>query len=203
MAKIENLLLILHLLISRRSVQLETIVKECGISERTAFRYLRSLEAAGFPLFFDKDCNGYRLISRNGALAALSPAELSAVFLGVDLLETILSPAQLEVFRRVKLKLESFMTPEVQKELGRLIRSVANSSDSRQLREHLIISLLKSAQMQNLKVRLHCRDGKAGISVTELNHPTLRFEREWKIRTEDNRTQPTIRLADVVDIEFL
>ncbi len=133
---------------------------------------------------------------------AWAPSELSAVYLGVELLESILSPAQLEVFRRVKLKLESFITAEVRQELSKLVHTVAQTSDSGIIREHLIISLLKVAQLQNLKVRLYHSDGKSGIIVSELNKPTLQFEREWKLTNEGGNNHPGIRLADIVDIEF-
>lgn len=202
MAKIENLLLVLHLLISRRSVPLDVIVRECNISERTAFRYLRSLEMAGFPLDRESGNLGYRLISRNGALASLSPSELSAVYLGVELLESILSPSQLDVFRRVKLKLESYITAEVRQELSTLVHALVQSGDSGTIREHLIVSLLKIAQLQNLRVRLYHSDGKSGIIVSELNKPTLQFEREWKLTSEEGEDHSGIRLADIVDIEF-
>lgn len=200
MAKIENLLLILHLLMTRRVVTLDVIVRECNISQRTAFRYLTSLEAAGFPLDRENSC--YRLINRSGALSALSPSELSAVYLGIEMLESILGPEQLEVFRRVKLKLETYITAEVSQELNTLVQAVAKKDNSHTLREHLIISLLKVAQLQNLKVRLYHSNSRTGIQISEFNRPTLQFEREWKLATEVENKRHTVRLADIVDIEF-
>ncbi|MGB5108066.1 MAG: hypothetical protein WBP29_15280 [Candidatus Zixiibacteriota bacterium] len=203
MSKIDNLLLILHLFLTRRSVSLDLIIERCHISQRTAFRYLRSMEGAGFPLLFDKEMGGYHLVNRSGALAHLTPTELSAVYLGVDILDSLLSPTQMEVFRRVKLKLESYMTREVQNELTTLMRSLAIVSDGEKVRDHLIISFLKSAQMQQKRIRLYYRDGKAGIKITELSHPTLQFEREWRLRSELDGQQPAVPLSNIVDIEIL
>jgi predicted DNA-binding transcriptional regulator YafY len=203
MSKFDNLLLILHLFSSRRSVSLEVIQRECGTSERTAYRYLQSLEAAGYPLWHEKESNGYRLMNKGGHLAHLSPSELSAVYLGVDILESIMNPSPLEVFRRTKLKLSSFITKEVQAELSAMTRSVANTEDSKQLREHLIISFLKAAQLQNQKVRLHHSDGKDSISITELTDPRLQFESEWRLKARGDSASPGIALDDIVDIEFI
>ena len=192
--------MVLHLLMARRMVTLDLIVKECKVSQRTAFRYIGSLEAAGFPL--ERENSGYRLLSRTGALSTLSPSELSAVYLGVEMLESVLGAEQLEVFRRVKLKLESYVTAEVRQELNTLVQAVAKTDDSRTLREHLIISLLKVAQLQNLKVRLYHSDSTTGIQISEFNRPTLQFEKEWKLSTEIDSKRHLIRLADIVDIEF-
>lgn len=200
MAKIENLLMVLHLLMARRVVTLDLIVRECNVSERTAFRYIGSLEAAGFAL--ERENSGYRLLSRSGALSTLSPSELSAVYLGIEMLESVLGVEQLEVFRRVKLKLESFITAEVRNELNTLVQAVAKTDDSRTLREHLIVSLLKVAQLQNLKVRLYHSNSATGIQISSFDRPSLQFEKEWKLATEVDNKRRLIKLADIVDIEF-
>jgi predicted DNA-binding transcriptional regulator YafY len=203
MAKLDNLLLILHLFLNRRSVALADVVRECNISERTAFRYLRSLEAAGFPLYYDKDCEAYRLVSKGGVMAHMTPAELSTVYLGIEVLESLISPTPLEVFRRVKLKLGSFMTSAVREELSSLRRSATEADDFRQLREQLIISFLKTAQLQHQKIRLHHSDGLDGIVTTELTDPSLQFEREWKLKSDFDKKLPAIRLGDIVDFELV
>ncbi len=203
MPKLDNLLLILHLFFNRRSVALADIVRECNISERTGFRYLHSLEVAGFPLYYDQDCKGYRLISKGGAMAHLTPAELSAVYLGIDILESAISPTPLDVFRRVKLKLGSFMTKPVQEGLSSLMRSASESGDFSQLREQLIISFLKSVQHEHQRIRLHHTNGKDGIVTTELTEPSLQFEREWKLKSDFDLKQPAIKLGDIVDFELI
>ena len=203
MSKLDNLLLILHLLMSRRCVTVELITNKCQISERTAYRYLRSMEHAGFLLVHEKELGGYRLVNRGGVFAHLSATELGAVYLGIDVLESLLSPEQMELFRRVKLKLESYMTSDVQKELTSMMRSLATVSDGTRMRDHLLISFFKSAQMQQKKIRLYYRSGKSSLQITELARPCLQFEREWRLRSENDDRQQPIALSDVVDFEIM
>ncbi len=203
MAKLDNLLLILHLLMSRRCVTVDLIVNKCQISERTAYRYLRSVDIAGFPLIYEKELGGYRLVNRSGVFAHLSATELGAVYLGIDVLESLLSPEQMELFRRVKLKLESYMTSDVQKELTSMMRSLATVSDATKIRDHLLISFLKSAQDQHKSIRLHYRCGTSDLQITDLAKPCLQFEREWRLSSENDDCQQPIALSDVVDFEIL
>jgi predicted DNA-binding transcriptional regulator YafY len=60
--KIEALLLILNKLDRGKRVSAGSLSEDLGVSERTVFRYLKTLETAGFPLYFDRERGGYRFM---------------------------------------------------------------------------------------------------------------------------------------------
>ncbi|OAG27550.1 helix-turn-helix transcriptional regulator [Thermodesulfatator autotrophicus] len=57
--KFDRLLYILNLLDQRQKVRVSHLAEELGVSERTIYRYLRSLQNAGFPIFFDQEKSSY------------------------------------------------------------------------------------------------------------------------------------------------
>jgi len=57
--KFDRLLYILNLLDQRRRVRVSDLAEELGVTERTIYRYLNSLQNAGFPIFFDQEKGCY------------------------------------------------------------------------------------------------------------------------------------------------
>lgn len=71
MSKYERLLQIVNLLKARRYLRVGDLARECEVSERTIYRDIASLAAAGMPLYFDR---GYRILPE----AFLPPLNLTA-----------------------------------------------------------------------------------------------------------------------------
>ena len=57
--KFDAMVTILNWLESGRTVTPQTIMDELSVSARTTYRYLTTLQEAGFPLFFNKDRGSY------------------------------------------------------------------------------------------------------------------------------------------------
>lgn len=57
--KFDSLLIILNKLDRGEWVTVKRLAEELRVSERTVFRYLRTLESAGFPIWFDREKGGY------------------------------------------------------------------------------------------------------------------------------------------------
>jgi predicted DNA-binding transcriptional regulator YafY len=60
--KFDSLMLILNKLDNQEKVTVDSLKEELEVSERTVFRYLNTIQAAGFPLVFDKDQGGYQFM---------------------------------------------------------------------------------------------------------------------------------------------
>ncbi len=58
--KIDALTAILRKLNDNERVTAGALAQEMGISERTIYRYLENLQAAGYPIYFDRDAGFYR-----------------------------------------------------------------------------------------------------------------------------------------------
>lgn len=57
--KFDSLLMILNKLDRREKVGVDSLRKDLGVSERTVFRYLNTIQVSGFPVVFDKEQGGY------------------------------------------------------------------------------------------------------------------------------------------------
>lgn len=57
--KLDALVKIVNLLDMRRPLTPATMAKTLGVGERTVYRYLRSLQEAGYPIYFDKQQRSY------------------------------------------------------------------------------------------------------------------------------------------------
>jgi predicted DNA-binding transcriptional regulator YafY len=64
--KFDSLMLILKKLDSREKVTVDRLMEDLGVTERTIFRYMNTLQAAGFPVVFDKEQGGYRFMEGYG-----------------------------------------------------------------------------------------------------------------------------------------
>ena len=59
MRKIERLLHILSILKANKRVQLNDLVRRCGVSERTIYRDIVDISASNIPIYYE---NGYRIL---------------------------------------------------------------------------------------------------------------------------------------------
>jgi predicted DNA-binding transcriptional regulator YafY len=64
--KFDSLMLILKKLDSREKVTVDLLREDLGVTERTIFRYINTLQVAGFPVAFDKEQGGYRFMDGYG-----------------------------------------------------------------------------------------------------------------------------------------
>lgn len=85
--KFDSLITILRKLDSREPVTVASIMDDLEISERTAYRYIQTLQVAGFPIIYDRGKESY-LFSENYKLGkpALSVEETLAFALAKKLL---------------------------------------------------------------------------------------------------------------------
>jgi predicted DNA-binding transcriptional regulator YafY len=57
--KFDALILILNQIDSGHKVTIKSLMDELGVTERTIYRYIETLEQAGFPLYYDKERGRY------------------------------------------------------------------------------------------------------------------------------------------------
>jgi predicted DNA-binding transcriptional regulator YafY len=57
--KFDSLMMILNKLDSGEKVTVDSLEEDLGVSQRTVFRYLTTIQAAGFPILFDREKGGY------------------------------------------------------------------------------------------------------------------------------------------------
>lgn len=97
--KIDALTVILRKLNNRERVTVGILTEELGVGERTIYRYLEHLQAAGYPLYFDRGAMSYRFTAPYKL--AQSPVEHDlAQVLDLDRQVVWASPVAIAVYRR-------------------------------------------------------------------------------------------------------
>lgn len=203
MSKSENLLLLVYLLMYRHGISIEVIERECKVTPRTAFRYINALGKIGLPIYYDRPSRTYRLLNHAARFSQLVPAEAALLVLALNVLEFSISPRSLDLIKRVRVKLESFVPPEEQRAMLKVLEDILDRSDGDQLRSHVIITLVEYAQRLGRKVRLEYSGFDSGKTVTEIERPTLRFERGWLVQDTAGSLQGAIPVGNIIDLEIL
>ncbi|MCC6962313.1 MAG: hypothetical protein IT585_03595 [candidate division Zixibacteria bacterium] len=196
-------MLLVYLLMYRHGISIEVIERECKVTPRTAFRYINALEKIGLPIYYDRLSRTYRLLNHAARFSQLVPAEAALLVLALNVLEFSISPRSLDLIKRVRVKLESFVPPEEQRAMLKVLEGILDRSDGDQLRSHVIITLVEYAQRLGRKVRLEYSGFDSGKTVTEIERPTLRFERGWLVQDTAGSLQGAIPIGNIIDLEVL
>jgi predicted DNA-binding transcriptional regulator YafY len=105
MTKAERLLHLITLIRSYRSLTSKQLAEKCSVSERTIFRDINSLAAAGFPIYYDR---GYKFL--DGAFLPtlnMTEEELSALKLALEFSPIKSHPSMAQLGRSIQAKLEA------------------------------------------------------------------------------------------------
>ncbi len=203
MPKSENLVLLISLLTNRRSTSIETIARECNISKRTAFRYMRSLEAAGYPVYYDQEFSGYRLANRSAKVQQFTQVEAALLIIALGMIEGVLTSDSLSIVQRIRVKLEASIPYFEQKNLGLHLDSQLFRANNGQIRDQVILSLIELAKRMGKRLRLvHSDVNSTATRISEID-PNLRFERGWLIENRDAEREPaSIPVSSILDLEM-
>jgi predicted DNA-binding transcriptional regulator YafY len=202
--KVENLVLLISLLHHRRAVDVKTMMRECNICKRTAYRYVRSLETAGFPVYFDADVGGYRLMDKGGSFSRLSPDESAAVLFALEFLECSLSPDTFGPIHRARTKLQLHLSGEIPRFLTDNLAAISKHDEKSPIKEMLIVALVKFACYSRKSIKIYHCEGNDNNVLTEIKSPKLVYDKEWKVNDEsvDSRLG-RIPVRKMVNIEVV
>lgn len=139
----------MNLLISRRSVSIETIMRECHVSSRTAYRYTDALSQANFPIVKDQARHGFMLLNKGDLrIASWTQDEAIQIVLGSLVFDSIMGSEMSTTTQRILARLEAFVplrelrrllfwksllpSPQTTTELKSLIEMTLSNSSSDQ-----------------------------------------------------------------------
>ncbi len=181
MSKMENLLVILQLLSSRRSLSIRTIQRECRVTERTAYRYVNSLAAAGFPIHYDREVGGYRILTKHSIIQQLTSAELGAIHVGALLLEQIAGERSLQAVKGARIKIESMMASKLQEVLFMGKQTFFNSKTPTALKEYVAFTLLLFASKVDSKVKIRFLNTYGELEEIDIGRPRILYDSGWTV----------------------
>jgi len=183
MGKLNRVLRLINLLTHRQQVTLETIKKTCGIPERTAYRYLKDISEANFPVYFDRNSRAYRM-DRYGSGTRMDDFSLEEAILIIvalrRLVKSLNSDYQQDVSALTKKILVSQPLPleEIFEAYEHQLDSLADQQECSQLVSSVLIS---AAIRFGRRIRLIMNSGPSDDQDLSIENPALRFKKHWQL----------------------
>lgn len=201
---ISQILSLLSLLHHNHSVTRKQIMTTCGISERSAYRYVTRLSEANIPIYFDQTSRGYRL-TRALTLSAeyLGVSDILLIRTALQLLRSRLGDSYAGSIQNIEALLDRMCPGASQADLA-LPSGLVNPNDKQQdLSEIVSYCCILQAMSLGKKVRVKIRDGGGEPKTATLGRPTLRFDNEWLIRDLNGDSTIETPLSSIADLQLL
>jgi hypothetical protein len=204
MPKTSNLLLVLNLLHYRHRVTIENIMCTCGVSSRTAYRYITALSEANIPVLFDKNIGGYRL-NVFSKVTADHVTELDGILIKVALLllESATDKTYAKAIESLMKKLDSVLPMPHENLFAGIGPIIAENLKTGQIARVIHSLLLETAVHQDKSVRLRLASGTDTSDGTTIEHPSLHFKGEWQVSSRDPDCERTVAVSDVEEVRLI
>lgn len=199
MGKLKRVLRLINLLTHRQYVTLDTIKNACGIPERTAYRYLRDISEANFPVYFDRHNHAYRL-DRSAASRTdeFSAEETILILVALRRLARSLNDNYRDEADALVRKLVVRQSLPLEEVMDAYRHQLDNLSDGEDY-SHLISSMLISAAINsNKKIAITVNSSEIPEKDIRIDNPALHFKKNWQLV---NARSPGSEQAEIPQIK--
>jgi hypothetical protein len=203
MSKFEHLLLIRNLLYTRQKLTVEEIQTECGgITKRTVYRYINSLDKAGVPVYFDPDQRGYCLAEKKQEPLHFTRTETLFVLLAGMISEFLLGDELVQPLGQVRQKLERYIDYEEQDWLFKNHELLSRLGANSELDAFILFVTVDFAQRTGDTLLLDIDLAGSGINRIKLEQPRLEYEDVWYVAGKSGSKTARYPLTSVKSIEI-
>ncbi|RKX22732.1 MAG: hypothetical protein DRP51_01900 [Candidatus Zixiibacteriota bacterium] len=202
MSALNQLIVIVNLLYNRNSVSIKSIREVCGISERTAYRYIDKISRAGIPLYFDRDQGGYTLCRyAKLPLNHLDINEIIIIIVALIQLSNRIDGYYHKAVENLLKKIESSGEIALEEIIGLLESNRKENCEGERLNQLITSSLIQAAVRLKTKTNIFLnRDGQLRDIILE--HPKLEFKKRWKVVSIKENSRETVPLSQIVGIHI-
>jgi predicted DNA-binding transcriptional regulator YafY len=182
MRRINKIVALISLLSNRHHISMDTIKTVCGISERSAYRYLNAISEANYPVHFDKGLGAYRLAERTAKISGgYSIGDIVMIVIGLKLLAKRLNVHYGEDIEELVRRLVSEKAFPLEDVLQSFDSQLAETEKDADLTTLMSSMLMNTAIVSDRKVRILIEDPDTGEKLVSLTNPALTFQNEWKV----------------------
>ena len=203
MNKIDHILTILQLLYGRKYVRLSTIENTCGVSKRTAFRYIATIRDAGIPVCNDNHGQGYYLRTNETLKNKLTKAEAALMYLGTILIERFFAGESLRSLKSARVKLEAVIPTGFRETIEAGRHLLVSKELGEEGRSSILIALLLLAEKANNTIEIVSKgEDERPEKSSMLRMPHLALDKFWYVadKAGDSEAEPRIRIDDIIDL---
>ena len=204
MRRLNKIVALISLLSNRHHVSMETITSVCGISERSAYRYLNFISEANFPVFYDKKLGAYRLAEQNTKLYNRPSIEdIILTVIGLKMLSQKLNNhyrADVDELIRRLVAEKSFPLEEVIQSFNNQLEKADRLEDCTELVSSM---LLNAAITGKRKIRILIENSATGEKAVDLNLPSLTFRKVWRLVNAQEIGSDETSLSEVTKVSIV
>ena len=204
MSPVEKMLILVGLLNHRPYVTIDKIKSECGISERTAYRYINIISEANIPVFYDKDVRGYRL--NLGGTITINDFRLSEGILLIFALKLLKGKVNTEYAEEITNLVRKIATKQAVP-IEDIIRSQENGikgiPEMKDYSELISSLLITTAIACNRRIQLTKKqNGTKSAESIDMEKPLLKFEKTWQLVSDKDSKDQITSIADIKKVSI-
>ncbi len=199
MSKVDKIIRLIHLLTNRPSVTLDTIMAQCDIPERTAYRYLNTISEANIPVYYDKEVHAYRLNDKRAfGINNLPLGDAMTIALALRLLAARVNNEygkEIETLVSQFLVRQYFALDEVMDTFDDAIQRLQPESDCSELLSAMLLHIAMRCEKQVLLTT-----GNGSPTTTKevrVDQPRLKFKESWLVVESARLENDGTSLSDV------
>ena len=161
---------------------LKTIMDLCGISERTAYRYLNYISEVNLPVHFDRDLHAYRLNDDPSQLPDPTTIdEIVLILIALHFLSRRVNRYyETEVNHLIK-RITSCQAIPIEDALLSLNDQLDAASDTDDYSSLVSSMLINAAVKSKARVRLLTSDTDSQLREVLVENPSIWFRKKWHV----------------------
>ncbi len=203
MAKM-NVIKLLSLFMTRRSINISEIRDICKVSKRTVYRYINALSEANFPIYYDKDVKGYRLNNTFGlSLDRLSPEEFIYICIGLKLLYTQVNELYGREIDELIHKIFTMQELPLNDLWGTIDTDIENSNIKEDVSRLVTSSIMRYAILFKRGLKVDLKNAHDSDNTINIEKPTIHFKESWQLSNSDSIEDLIIPVSEINKVKTL
>ena len=194
-----HLLKVVSLLRKHRRVSREKIMEQCGVSERTVYRYMNRLAEANLPIEYDKKTRSYRLTDQQVSPRRFpNRLQVAAIRQGLAMLKTTLNDSHQQSLGAIE-SLFDVDGSDIPYRAS-VPRSYGQPESANSSPEGFNYYLVSEAMGSNRGIRICFIDDTGAESTRTIFKPALCYDRHWSVRDLSSAKRESLPLARITEI---
>ncbi|MCX6826221.1 MAG: hypothetical protein NTV06_02970, partial [candidate division Zixibacteria bacterium] len=178
-----KILLLLNLLHHRRAITPEEIKRICRISARSVYRYLNTISAGHFPVVFDRNLRGYRLLEKSGvSVDKLKLDEVIIITTALEQISKIVNSSYRHRIESILAKIFSSQGGPLEEIWQASKERLENEDFGQDLSDSLTQNIIHAAIRFDKKLSVHTIDIDSETKGIEVDSPHLVFDQGWQLK---------------------
>jgi predicted DNA-binding transcriptional regulator YafY len=204
LSTVENTLLIIDLLISRRQVTTKKIMNLCGVSRRTAYRYIEAIHRANIPVYFDRKTNEYRLthdtLPQYGKFGLQDTALIS--FALILLSNCTNDSYNLQINKLIK-KILTRQSIVFEESLDTQKNMIGSKSIDYDFSDALSSLIIYTAILFKKGIEITHNPAQNDVRTLTIRKPRIMFKDKWQVKDIENIDSNGIFLQEITSAKIL